>query len=346
MKISIVVPTRDRVGKLRKCVDSLAAQGAAGRVSELVVVDDGSRDETPRWLAAAATRPWPFPLKTVRLRHGGPARARNAGIARCRGDVVLFTGDDCVAAPGLLEAHLRAHTAADDDRVSILGHTTWLPSLEITPFMHYQENGGSQFAYWRISDPADTGWSYYYTTNVSTPTRLLDVHRFEERFPAARFEDMELGYRLEGSGHRIEYHKDALVWHDHPVTFDAFHSRCPGYGELAAFFHRLHPDPELARAIGIDDAREAGSWLERGLDEARRAVPRLEAALAGVDLESAAFGVRGTLAMLSDGYRLLIHAALVRGIRRALGLPAPTPLSQSRPRLLRPRGNAAPSPHR
>jgi GT2 family glycosyltransferase len=328
VRLSVVIPTRDRLEKLRQCVEALAKQGAAANEIEVVVADDGSTDGTRDWLESAARRSWPFALRGLPLQPRGPAAARNAGVCAASTDLVLFIGDDCVAAPGLLHGHLRAHAASGDEK-SVLGHATWLPSLPVTPFMHFQENGGSQFAYGKIVDRKNAGWNFYYTTNVSTPRRVLCAQRFDERFPGARFEDMELGWRLTRSGHRIEYVREALCWHDHPVRFEDFRRRSVVYGEYAALFHRIHPDPALAHGLGIHDARTAISEHRAGLAAAERVVGMLEPLFPVYEPASDCFGVRGANGMLFDAYRLLIHHALVTGIRRGLDLPA-LPAASSR----------------
>lgn len=326
MRLSVVIPTRDRLAKLRQCVEALAAQGAAASEIEVILADDGSTDGTRDWIASAERRPWPFALTGLALTHRGPAAARNAGVAAASSDLVLFLGDDCVAAPGLLDAHLRAHAASASEK-SVLGHATWLPSLQITPFMHFQENGGSQFAYGSIRDRKNAGWNFYYTTNVSTPRRVLCAQRFDERFPAARFEDMELGWRLSRSGHRIEYVPEALCWHDHPMRFEEFRRRSVVFGEYAALFHRIHSDESLARALGIVDARAAVHEHTDGLAWAERSVAALEPLFPVYEPSPRSFGARGAVGILFDAYRLLVHHALISGIRHALGLP---PLTATR----------------
>jgi len=328
VKLSVVVPTFERHEKLEACIVSLASQEDAAAIGDVVIADDGSQDDTIAWLEAASRCDWPFELRIVRLRHRGPAAARNAGVRAAANECVAFTGDDCVLAPGWAKAHLLEH-AANPGR-SVLGHTTWLPSLAVSPFMHYQENGGSQFAYGRIADRDDASWRFYYTTNISTPKHLLLEHPFEERFPAARYEDMELGWRLEQAGHSISYRPEALAWHDHPITFESFRTRCPEYGEYAVLFHQLHPqDEELAGALGIRDAEACEQVFLPGIDAAERIVTDLESAIDAEKSAPAAFGVRGANELLRGAYRLLIHHALVGGIRKGLSLPASEPVTGS-----------------
>ncbi len=321
MRLSVVIPTFERLPALQACLASIAAQEPEGCVYEVVVADDGSGDRTFEWLTEASQQEWPFRLRVLQCPHRGPAAARNAGVREASGDVILFTGDDCVLAPGCIERHHQAHEKWTTG-TSVLGFTTWLPSLDIHPFMHFQENGGSQFAYWRIADREDAGWLNYYTTHISTPRMALLENPFDERFPAARYEDLELGYRLEQRGHRIVYEPEALIWHDHPLDCESFLRQCEGFGQHAVLFHQLHPaDEGLAQSLGIRDAEQADRVFGPALEAADQLVKSLEAKL--VDAPATSFGVRGGQSLLHDAYRLLTHHALIGGIRKALSLPAP-----------------------
>jgi len=326
VNVTVVIPTYNRRGKLEACIESFTRQSATASIAEVIVIDDGSSDGTREYLEATLRADRPFPLRVRSAPHAGPAAARNVGIEAASGDLVLFTGDDCIASPELVERHLRAHRSVatrDRQQLSVLGFTTWLPELRITPFMHYQENGGSQFAYWRIVDPDDAGWGSYYTTNISTPRALLLRHRFDERFPEARFEDMDLGYRLERMGHRIHYCQDAVVWHDHPIAFETFRRASFRYGHYAALFCSFHSSAALEKAVGVEDARSTHTALGAALYTAERTIAELESAIPEIATQSPHFGTRGGQQILFECYRLLIHFELVRGIRHQLRLPPP-----------------------
>jgi GT2 family glycosyltransferase len=71
---------------------------------EVVVVDNGSRDATPRLLADFAARA-PFPVTVVREPRPGLARARNAGVRAARAPLLVFVDDDCYPAPDLLDRY-------------------------------------------------------------------------------------------------------------------------------------------------------------------------------------------------------------------------------------------------
>ncbi len=98
MKISCIIPTRDRQEMVLHAVQSVMTQDA-GPV-EVVVVDDGSCDQT----AAALTSRWPT-IKVIRLDPGlGPGPARNAGADAASGEVLMFLDSDDIWLPHHVDA--------------------------------------------------------------------------------------------------------------------------------------------------------------------------------------------------------------------------------------------------
>ncbi len=109
MEIAVLVSTFERPGHLERCLASLEAQqGVDGRF-EVVVTDDGSRDETLRLVATIARRV-SFPLSFTTHQHDGfrLARCRNEGVAASTAPYLLFTDGDCILPPNHLSAHLAA----------------------------------------------------------------------------------------------------------------------------------------------------------------------------------------------------------------------------------------------
>lgn len=106
LAISVVVPTCRRNDMLLRCLRALRAQDFPSELYEIVVVDDGHSDDT-RALVAGFRRDYPQPvvhyLRTLPLRRG-PAAARNTGWRFAVGEVIAFTDDDTIPAPGWLGA--------------------------------------------------------------------------------------------------------------------------------------------------------------------------------------------------------------------------------------------------
>lgn len=241
--LSVVIPTKDRAEALARTLNALEAQRADGTSLEVVVVDNGSGDGTP---ARVRDREGPaaLPIRLLEQPEGGPAAARNAGVAAANGEILLFLGDDTEPADdGLLRAHLDLHAARPEPAYGILGRITWSPHSPVTPFMRWLENGGPQFHYGELeAGPVDAA-SYFYSSHASVKRALFEqVGGFDERFPTAAVEDTELGTRLADAGLELDYRPELLVLHDHPTTPAQSLRRSVAVGRSAALYNRLRPE--------------------------------------------------------------------------------------------------------
>jgi glycosyltransferase involved in cell wall biosynthesis len=99
-RVSVIVPVYNRPAFVRQAVDSALAQECPGGF-EVVVVDDGSTDGTPKVLASYGDR-----IRVVTQSNGGVARARNAGFAAARGEYFALLDSDDIWLPGKLAAQL------------------------------------------------------------------------------------------------------------------------------------------------------------------------------------------------------------------------------------------------
>lgn len=95
-RVSVIVPTFNRARYLRECLDSLLAQTVPA--FEILVVDDGSEDETPQIAAQYGER-----LRYLRKENGGKSTAVNTGLAACTGSWIWLFDDDDVALPDAIE---------------------------------------------------------------------------------------------------------------------------------------------------------------------------------------------------------------------------------------------------
>ena len=107
---SVVIPTRNRATRLRTTLESLSAQ--TFRDFEVIVIDDGSGDETPsllRHLSDAVQAPG----HSLRISGQGRACARNAGLEIARGEGLVFIDDDRLCDPKMLAAYAAAFLQQD-----------------------------------------------------------------------------------------------------------------------------------------------------------------------------------------------------------------------------------------
>jgi len=111
-RVSVVVPVRDGAARIDRCLRALLAQSHPHDRLELIVVDNGSVDET-----RARVRSHPVTL-LVENGIASPYAARNAGIARASGEILAFTDADCAPAKDWIE---RGLAALDEQAADLVG---------------------------------------------------------------------------------------------------------------------------------------------------------------------------------------------------------------------------------
>ncbi|MEY3758107.1 MAG: hypothetical protein RLZZ263_1261 [Cyanobacteriota bacterium] len=207
MWISVVIPTYNRLPILQKCLRALEAQQLDDPLEgfEVVLVDDGSTDDTLAWiLAHAAALPH---VRLIQQSHGGPAQGRNRGVAEANGDVIVFIDSDLVVTPDFLVAHARAL------------ERQWQQMGDRRCFTY-----GAVINTANFEDPTsephklrDLSWAYFATGNVAIDRRVLETAGlFDTRFHLYGWEDLELGERLRRLGVVLVRCPEAVGYHWHP----------------------------------------------------------------------------------------------------------------------------------
>lgn len=195
-RVSVAVSTFNRAGHLARLFQHLARQTLRDDF-ELVIVDNGSTDDTQTTLAALAESS-PVPVRAVRLSlNRGPAQGRNIAWQLARAAVVAFTDDDCAPQPGWLENGLRS---IELDNI-VVGCTVPDPGVPQGPFS-------------RTVHHRDVAWIP--TCNVFYwRDDLVAVGGFDESFDQVGGEDTDLGLRVcKSLTRRLRYCESAVVFHD------------------------------------------------------------------------------------------------------------------------------------
>jgi glycosyltransferase involved in cell wall biosynthesis len=240
--LSVIIPTYNRCDILEICLKALEAQSLAKDRFEVMVINDGSTDETEEKLKKLQKE-----LKTTLHYHEqknkGQGSARNLGIKKAQGEIVVFIGDDIIVEPDFLEQHLRYHTDHPEINEAVLGYVTWHKDIQVSPFMHFLEHGGHQFAYDQLQGKKLANYNYFYTANISIKKELLSWNPFDEDFKKYGWEDIELGYRLEkDEDMKLYYNPRAIGYHHHHIEEDSFQHRMHAVGKSAHIFHKKHPE--------------------------------------------------------------------------------------------------------
>jgi len=259
--ISIIIPTCNRSATLLKTLHGYLKQTSLSLIKELVIVDDGSTDDTGLIVKRVNEK---SPIKIIYLYQDnkGPAEARNKGIRLASGELILMTGDDIVPNPDMIKEHFLKHKSYNlDKNIAVLGHTAWPENVKVTPFMKHIQENGLQFGYSIIPDENDVPFNFFYTSNISLHRGfLLGDKLFDTDFPFAAWEDIELAYRLKKRGLKIIYNKSALGFHHHRISYASFRDRQEKSGHSARIFHGKHP--ELSNILGIEEAKNQSPLLK------------------------------------------------------------------------------------
>jgi glycosyltransferase involved in cell wall biosynthesis len=232
MDVSVVVPTKDRPEKLRRCLAALAGP------HELVVVDDGSAQ---RGLVAEIVRD--AGAQVVRLERKGPAAARNAGVEAAGGEVVCFTDDDCEPAAGWVEK-LMAPIVAGEARCAA-GLT--LVAADASPADRAWQTIANELQR-AAAVPGSPSPGFAPTCNLACSRSLLAELPFDESFPAAAGEDRDWSARAAARGAAPSFIPDARVIHRPSLDARSFLRQQFRYGRGAARFRAAETDRHLGSA--------------------------------------------------------------------------------------------------
>ncbi len=197
--VAVVVPAHRASDELRRCLAGL--QHCAPEPDELVVVVDGADPAT-----VALARGFAGEVVTLDVA-GGPARARNAGVAATDTDLVFFVDSDVVVPPTAI-AQLRARFAAEPGVDALIG------SYDADPpapgLVSQYKNLLNHHTHQTARTEAATFWG---ACGAVRRTAFDGVGGFDETYTRPCVEDIELGYRLRNAGYRIRVDKDLQVTH-------------------------------------------------------------------------------------------------------------------------------------
>jgi exopolysaccharide biosynthesis polyprenyl glycosylphosphotransferase len=209
--VSVAVPTYNHAGILPQCIRAVLDQTYPADRYELIVIDDGSADGTPAVLAACESAD--PRVRFASQRNRGPAAARNHGADLARGEILVFTDDDCVPERTWLAEMVRPFLSSPEPIAGVKGAYKTRQGELVAQFVQaefesrYRKLGRSAYI-----DFVDT-YSAAFRRDV-----FLQLGGFDTSFPKANNEDVEFSYRMEKRGHRMVFNPAAVVYHRHPDT--------------------------------------------------------------------------------------------------------------------------------
>ena len=253
MFFSIIIPTYNRQPILAKSLTALENQqiNDHSRIEgyEIIVVDDGSTDNTLAWLDTHQEK---LPhVKTYQQNHQGPAAARNLGIQKSSGDTIIFIDSDLVVTESFLQAHADALVESiqklGSDRLFTYGRVVNTANFEYPTSEPYKIT--------------DFSAAYFATGNVAIARKWLEqAGLFDTRFQLYGWEDLELGVRLKQLGLKLIKCPEAVGYHWHlPFNLDQIPQLIDKEiqrGRMGVLFYQKHPTWEVKMMIQM-------TWLHR-----------------------------------------------------------------------------------
>jgi glycosyltransferase involved in cell wall biosynthesis len=256
--LSLVVCSRDRRDALRRLLEAAARWTRPGIDWELVVVDNGSTDGTGSMVEEVAPR-LGLPARVVREERPGHSRARNAGIAAARGDLVGFTDDDVEPEPGWLAAAVevarrREHLAFGG---RVIARWTGAPPVWLTTEGPYRVTGGAVLDYdhgERERECDETmfvpvGACMFFRREVFTRLGGFREDLGRQGPGLISADDSEMFFRVRDAGHPVLYAPSVVVRHpvDPARVTRAYHRRW--YWDLGRSYARWNAGRPAGRRL-------------------------------------------------------------------------------------------------
>ena len=239
--VSVVIPTVRNLDAVLALTTRLVERSSDALLEIIVVLDRELRlNERPQ-----ATEFSPKVHLVVMGCNSGAAMARNAGIERARGDIVLFTDDDCLPCDHWVERHLSCYAAAD---VVAVGAPVQFVNSRPTKNGHLLDGCSLLFAFRAPETQDELLWNP--TANLSVRRSVAASCLMSDAFPkAGGGEDVHFGFLIATHG-RIASEPTAPVAHPYWEGLWCTATRFFRWGRADAILAKqCHDTPELAERL-------------------------------------------------------------------------------------------------
>lgn len=222
---SIIIPVYNRASLIGAVIEALLEQ--TYKPLEIIVVDDGSTDETARVVSS-------YPVRYIYQKNSGPASARNRGFRESRGDIIAFIDSDCIAKKDWLENLLKGFDSPEVGAVAG-SYDIANPESILSRLIHEE----IRWRHSRFKGFIRAFGSY----NVAIRRTVFEqVGGFDETYRTASGEDNDLSYRILKAGYRIRFMPDALVAHYHTERLFKYLKEQFRHAFWRMKLYRDHPD--------------------------------------------------------------------------------------------------------
>lgn len=238
--LTVIIPVKDRADLLGQCLSAL------GRRYPVVVVDDASVDSQ----AVAAVANAHGARLLVRRVNGGPAAARNSGVAEVFSEFIAFVDSDTLPSGSWIE--LLAGQLADPLVAAVAPRIVAFTGGADSGSKSTEANGSLDLGVREARVAPGSRVSYVPTAAiVLRRSALLDISDqdgpFDQQMRVG--EDVDFIWRLHKAGWRIRYHPQAQVAHQEPENWSGLLHKRFFYGTSAAALAQRHPEAMAPLAL-------------------------------------------------------------------------------------------------
>lgn len=228
--ISVIIPAYNAENFIDKCLKSLSNQNYPKNKYEIIVVDDGSTDDTVDVVRKFKK------VKLIEQKHSGPAAARNLGVKRAKGEIVLFTDSDCIPDKNWIKNMVEPFK--DKKIVGVSGTYKTLNKDKLA----------ARFAGYEIEDRHEKlkkqeSIDFIGTFSAGYKKKIfLKFGGFDESFPIASSEDPDFSFRISKAGLKMIFQPKAFVYHRHPDNLWIFFKKKFWRGYWRILLYKKHPE--------------------------------------------------------------------------------------------------------
>ncbi|MBC7321440.1 glycosyltransferase family 2 protein [bacterium] len=235
MKVSVIIPTRNRERIVSKCIELILNQDYSQY--EIIVIDDGSEDNTREVLKKF------FNYRNFRFiplsERKGPAFCRNLGVKESEGELIIFIDSDIFVLPNFISSHVKVHKNHPGGIVAVG------PVIAISEIDAGLSSRGSIL---------DFSNAYFASGNASIPREIfIKVGGFDEVFNVYGWEDIDFGLKLKSFGISSVKVPDAVGYHYQPLpnenNLKALIEKEKERAKSAVYLYRKYPTFEVKLMI-------------------------------------------------------------------------------------------------
>ncbi len=234
MKLSVIIPTFNRKDTLQTTLTSLNDQ--TFRDFEVIVADDGSTDGTDAMVASLKVS---YPLIHLWQKNAGRSAARNMGLEKASGEIILFIDDHIVVDKKLIEEHVKFHDRFDVGVVR--GRVEFIETASDAP----KKTAYFNMKRYKAPSYEQQPFRIFITNNISVKkSALMSVLGFDEDFKEYGLQDAEMGYRLKEAGCKFKINPNAVGYiFGVGWTYEERCKRRRQVGRSSVLFCKKHPAP-------------------------------------------------------------------------------------------------------